>query len=118
MLVGVLRGGADLAAKLQAAHALLCCTSGLSDDDLRTFAPLAPDALAAATDDEACRWLLRLTAQLVAQQPAAWRAHPRELLPAALESMWARAGRDGRQLLLRDLRAVAAICKRAEAGGA
>ena len=51
------------------------------------------------------------------QQPAAWRAHPRELLPAALESMWAR-GRDGRQLLLRDLRAVAAICKRAEAGGA
>ena len=125
VLVGVLRGGADLAAKLQAAHALLCCTSGLSDDDLRTFAPLAPDALAAlaaalaaATDDEACRWLLRLTAQLVTQQPAAWRAHPRELLPAALESMWARAGRDGRQLLLRDLRAVAAICKRAEAGGA
>ena len=106
VLVGVLRGGADLAAKLQAATR---CSAAprLSEDDLRTFAPLTPDALAAlaaalaaATDDEACRWP-RLTAQLVTQQPAVWRAHPRELLPAALESMWARAGRDGRQLLPR-----------------
>lgn len=117
LLVGALRSGADMAVALQAARSLGLMLRDLGESDLQLFLPLAPAALSAlaaalgaCTSDEAVRWCLRLIAQLLRQTPSAWPHAPD--VPAALQMLWARAEQEGRHLILRDLRRIAALQRR------
>ena len=67
LLCQMLLQGADLAVRLQAALTLHTLLQSAADDDLRLFAPMAPQvctglgaSLAACETDEAIIWLLRV----------------------------------------------------------
>ena len=120
LLVGALHSGADLAVALQAARSLGLVIDGLSDDDLRVFAPYASNAISAlahalnaCNNDESVRWCLRLLNQLLRQLPVAWPQDGGGIMPQALSELWARAEGEKRDLILRDLRRIAVRCKNA-----
>jgi hypothetical protein len=114
LLASLTHAGLDLAVRLQAVHVLRTLVRSAGDEDLATFVPHAPLALAglagiltACTADDALLCVLRATRTFFRRVPELVQSAPmREAMAPALDALWRAAEREQRVMVQHALRKV------------